>query len=51
MYMDMTNETLTFSFGFPSRRRGLALCTDLCEAGQVGLSLVSLALSMQLVNV
>ncbi len=29
---------------------GLAIRTDLCKAGQVGLSLVGLALSMQLEN-
>ena len=51
MQMDVTNMSLTFGFSFPSRSRGLALCTDLGEAGEVGLSLVSLALSMQLVDV
>ena len=41
---------LTFGFGFPLRSRSLALRTDLCEPGQVGLSFVSLTLSMQLVK-
>jgi hypothetical protein len=39
---------LTFSFGFPLRCRGFALCTDLCEAGKVGFSFVGLALDVQL---
>ncbi len=41
---------LTFGFGFPLCSRGLALRTDLCEAGKVGLSFVGLALGMQLVK-
>jgi hypothetical protein len=40
------HSTLTFGFGLPLRNRGLAICTDLCEAGQVGLCLVGLALGM-----
>jgi hypothetical protein len=47
---NMERGTLTFGFGFPLRSRGLALRTDLCEAGQVGLSFVGLALGMQLVK-
>jgi hypothetical protein len=39
---------LTFSFGFPLRSGGFALCTDLREAGQIGFSFVGLALDMQL---
>jgi hypothetical protein len=53
MRMGLTNVergTLTFGFGFPLRSRGLALRTDLCEAGQVGLSFIGLALGMQLVK-
>jgi hypothetical protein len=51
MRMSMTKYgALTFGFGFPLRNRGLALGTDLCKAGQVGLSLVGLSLGMQLVN-
>jgi len=40
--------TLTFGFGFPLGRGGLAFCADLREAGQVGSSFVGLALDMQL---
>lgn len=43
-----TTRHLTFSFGFPLLRGGLAFGTDLRQAGQVGFSLVGLALNMQL---
>ena len=42
--------TLTFGFSFPLCRRGFAIGADLCEAGQVGFSLVGLALGVQLVG-
>ena len=40
--------TLTFCFSFPLCRRGFTVGTDLCEARQVGFSLIGLALDMQL---
>jgi hypothetical protein len=46
MRMNIQYSALTFGFGFPLRNRGLSLCTDLCEAGQVSLRLVGLALGM-----
>ena len=48
--MGYVEGTLTFGFSFPLCRRGFAICADLCEAGQVGFSLIGLALDMQLVG-
>jgi hypothetical protein len=45
---ELLEGTLTFCFSFPLCRRGFTVCADLCEARQVGFSLVSLALDMQL---